>query len=765
MGRAAHGGPGWGGAWQHYRRSLTRSLTMSIEPAPPPSTTPGEGASVEEPVPAAQWTADDVLSGLDPDQRAVASEPLGPMCVLAGAGSGKTRAITHRIAYGVKAGAYAPGRVLAVTFTARAAGEMRTRLRSLGVPAVQARTFHSAALRQLRYFWPQAVGGAAPEIMAAKAPLVAESASRLRLSTDRAVIRDLSAEIEWAKVSMLTDESYPAAAAAAGRQVAGADHTTVGRLLAQYEASKTQRGVIDFEDVLLLMVGILRESGEVARTVRAQYRHFVVDEFQDVNAVQRRLLSEWVGERSDVCVVGDPAQTIYSFTGATPTHLLDFARHHPGARVVRLTRNYRSSPQVVNLANLVLGSFGGRGPHLELKAQGESGPAPTLTPYPDDEAEAAGVASSVAQLIESGIPSSSIAILYRTNAQSGPLEDALEDAGVAYLVRGGERFFSRPEVRRGLLLLRGAVRGDDGSVPLANLVGDVLTSAGWSHTAPAARGAVREQWESLDALVQLAHAMATTHPQARLRDLVADLGERAEAMHVPAVSGVTLSSLHASKGLEWDVVFVVGCSDGLLPIAMAEGSAAIEEERRLLYVGLTRARRDLRLTWAAARAPGGRATRRPSRFLDSAAEVLGQGARSRRAPGRSAAAAGPRRATRPKLCRGCGAELTTAAMRKRRRCDDCPPTYDPELFERMRTWRADVAKEAKVPAYVVFTDATLEAIAERCPTDVASLSSISGVGARKLALYGAQVLALVHGALPAEAARAQPGANEETLLD
>ncbi len=296
-------------------------------------------------------TPDDILGALDPDQREVASNPLGAMCVLAGAGSGKTRAITHRIAYGVGAGAYQPQRVLAVTFTARAAAEMRTRLRALGVGGVQARTFHSAALRQLHYFWPRAVGGAAPQIMAHKAPIVAEAASRLRILTDKAVIRDLSAEIEWAKVSMLTEDTYPIAATRAGREAAGIDPTTMGRLLGQYEASKTARGVIDFEDVLLLMVGILDESEEIAREVRGQYRHFVVDEYQDVNAVQQRLLDLWVGQRKDVCVVGDPAQTIYSFTGASPTHLTGFTRTHPDARVVHLVRNYRSSPQIVELAN------------------------------------------------------------------------------------------------------------------------------------------------------------------------------------------------------------------------------------------------------------------------------------------------------------------------------------------------------------------------------------------------------------------------------
>src|SRR5450759_5000438 len=299
-------------------------------------------------------TADDILDALDPEQREVAASPSGPMCVLAGAGTGKTRAITHRIAYGVLSGAYQPQRVLAVTFTARAAGEMRTRLRELGVPGVQTRTFHAAALRQLHYFWPQAIGGAAQEVLPHKASVVAEAGSRLRLHLDRAAVRDLAAEVEWAKVSMLTPETYAAAARRAGRDPAGLDATAMARVLQTYEEVKAERGVIDFEDVLLLTVGILGEREDIARAVRSQYRHFVVDEYQDVNALQQRLLDLWVGERDDVCVVGDAAQTIYSFTGATPRHLLDFPRRYPTAQVVKLVRNYRSTPQIVALANVMV---------------------------------------------------------------------------------------------------------------------------------------------------------------------------------------------------------------------------------------------------------------------------------------------------------------------------------------------------------------------------------------------------------------------------
>jgi len=690
--------------------------------------------------------ADEVLDALDPEQREVAAHPSGPMCVLAGAGTGKTRAITHRIAYGVLSGAQQPQRILAVTFTARAAGEMRTRLRDLGVGGVSARTFHAAALRQLHYFWPQAVGGAAPEVMSQKAGAVAEAAGRLRLRFDRAGIRDLAAEIEWAKVGMHTADTYAAAAAQARREPPGLDATAMARVIAAYEEVKTERGVIDFEDVLLLMVGVLEEHDEIARTIRGQYRHFVVDEYQDVNALQQRLLELWLGQREDLCVVGDPAQTIYSFTGASPQHLLTFPTRHPGARVVELVRNYRSTPQVVALANLVVRGPSGtrRSNSVVLQAQAADGAVPTLAEHPDDPAEAAAVADRVAALVAAGRPPARIAVLFRTNAQSELVESALADRDVPYLVRGGERFFTRTEVRDAVVLMRGGARSDDGSVPLPDLVRDILVGAGWSRVAPTSGGAARERWESLAALASLADDLAAADPEARLPAFVRELDERAAAQHAPSVQGVTLASLHAAKGLEWDVVFLIGCSDGYLPIVMADTPEAIEEERRLLYVGVTRARHELHLSWAAARTPGARGTRRVSRFLDGAAPILGDGARSR--PKRQGGG-GSRRssgaAARPTLCSGCGTGLTTAAERTVGRCASCPPTYDAALFERLREWRLGVAQADKVPAFVVFTDATLTAIAERTPSDPAGLTAISGVGPRKLDLYGEQVLAIL----------------------
>ncbi|MEU2064223.1 ATP-dependent DNA helicase UvrD2 [Streptomyces sp. NPDC013455] len=707
-------------------------------------------------------SADAVLEGLDPEQREVATALHGPVCVLAGAGTGKTRAITHRIAYGVRAGILHPSSVLAVTFTNRAAGEMRGRLRQLGTQGVQARTFHSAALRQLQYFWPKAIGGSMPRLVDRKIQLVADAAAALGTRLDRNELRDVTAEIEWCKVTQTVPADYPYAAAKAGRE-APRDPAEIAHLYAAYEDLKRDRAVIDFEDVLLLTVAILQDRHDIAEQVRAQYQHFVVDEYQDVSPLQQRLLDLWLGDRDNLCVVGDASQTIYSFTGATPDHLLDFRARHPGATVVKLVRDYRSTPQVVHLANGLLAQARGRaaGHRLELVSQRPPGPEPVYTEYTDEPAEAEGAARRIRELIDAGVPAAEIAVLFRTNSQSETYEQALADAGVPYQLRGAERFFDRPEVRKAGIALRGAARfgGNDSlldqAVDLPSQVRAVLSGeGGWTSEPPAGSGAVRERWESLAALVNLAHDLAAARPAATLGDFVAELDERASAQHAPTVQGVTLASLHAAKGLEWDAVFLVGVAEGMLPITYARTDEQIEEERRLLYVGVTRARERLHLSWSLSRSPGGRPSRRASRFLD--------GLRPGTTPtvGRSAAAAAggvergtaggtgavPRRAQRtPARCRVCGRTLTDAGEMKLMRCEDCPSDMDEGLYERLREWRAVQAERSGQPDFCVFTDRTLMAIAEACPENTAELARIPGVLSRKLRSYGADVLAICAG--------------------
>ena len=675
---------------------------------------------------------DQLLAALDPEQRQVAEALRGPVRVLAGAGTGKTRAITHRMAYGVATGVYAPTEVLAVTFTTRAAGEMRQRLRMLGAPGVQARTFHSAALRQLRYFWPRLHGADLPVLTESKLGMLAQATRRLRLVGDQALLRDLASEIEWAKVSNVTPEDYPRIAAARGRAVSGHDHETVARVMAGYEQVKRDQGRMDMEDVLLLTAGMLADDQRVAAQVRQQYKWFVVDEFQDVSPLQSALLDLWLGGRDEVCVVGDPAQTIYSFAGADADFLRDFPRKHPGAVSIELVRNYRSTPEVVAAANALLAGTPSVG--VELVAQRPSGPAVAHHTRTDEVAEAAAVADRIVRLRDAGTPLSEIAVLFRINAQSEAFEEALAGRGIAYVVRGAARFFDRPEVRQALTLLRGAARGGTGTGVVLDDVRATLAGLGWSEQAPTARGQTRDRWESWQALADQAAEFVAASPGATLGDLVDDLDRRAAEQHAPAADGVTLATLHAAKGLEWDAVFLCGLQDGTLPITYAETPAAVEEERRLLYVGITRARETLELSWSQARNPGGRASRSPSRFVAAFTDAAG------------ARGSAPRRTTRQRgaiTCKVCGGRLSTGAEKKTGRCADCPAAYDEALFERLRAWRLSRATDDKVPAFVVFTDATLELLAEHRPADEAGLLRINGIGRSKVERYGDDVLAVL----------------------
>ncbi|OBK24765.1 ATP-dependent DNA helicase [Mycobacterium asiaticum] len=689
--------------------------------------------------------ADPLLAGLDDEQREAVLAPRGPVCVLAGAGTGKTRTITHRIAHLVASGHVAAGQVLAVTFTQRAAGEMRSRLRSLdaaapsGVGSVQARTFHAAAHRQLRYFWPRVVGNTRWELLDTKFAVVARAASRSRLNVSTDDVRDLAGEIEWAKASLISPEQYAGAVAAAGRDTP-MDAEKVVAVYSAYEALKVRDedvALLDFDDLLLHTAAAIENDAAVAAEFRDRYRCFVVDEYQDVTPLQQRVLSAWLGDRDDVTVVGDANQTIYSFTGASPRFLLDFSRQFPDATVVRLERDYRSTPQVVSLANQVIAAARGRvaGSKLQLIGQRQPGPAPSFREHPDEHTEAAAVAASITGLIESGTAPSEIAILYRVNAQSEIYEEALTEAGIAYQVRGGEGFFNRQEIKQALLALnRAAQHGTEGALP--EVVRAVLEPLGLTAEPPQGTKA-RERWEALTALAELVDDEVAQRPQLELPGLVAELRTRADARHPPVVQGVTLASLHAAKGLEWDAVFLVGLADNTLPIshALSHGpdSEPVEEERRLLYVGITRARVHLALSWALARSPGGRQSRKPSRFLNGIAPQT----RIETTPGKSRRSKGPAR------CRVCNKDLTTPAAIMLRRCETCAGDVDEELLLQLKDWRLAAAKEQNVPAYIVFSDNTLIAIAELRPTDDAALIAIPGIGARKLEQYGPDVLDLV----------------------
>lgn len=689
--------------------------------------------------------AEQLLEGLDDDQRTAAMALNGPVAIIAGAGSGKTRVITHRIAYGVATGVHDPARSVAVTFTTKAAGEMTRRLAELGVPDVRVRTFHAAALRQLRFYWPRVQKSELPEVAAVKAPMVGAAASVLGLPTSSAAVRDYAAEIEWAKVHCLTPPRYAQAAQEAAR-VLPADLTAerMAELFSIYETRKDAAGRMDFEDVLLLMVALLEQEPRVSSHLRPGLRHVTVDEYQDVSPLQQRLLDGWLGENTNLCVVGDPSQTIYTFAGADSGYLTGFSRRYPEATVVRLPRTYRCSPQVAATANKVLAEAGAP---LQLVSQRPAGPAVVVRDYPDSAAEAQGVTTRIKALIAEGMSASDIAVLVRINAMTEPFEDALSRSEVPYHVSGSSGFFARPEVRKAIALIRGAAVGthdEGGPTDVAEAVTALLVGMGWSTSPPPGTGSLRTQWESLAALQANAQDWAARTPQGTLREFAAELAARAERQDVPGGAGVTVASLHSAKGAEWRAVFLVGVNEGVLPHSSAKTPTDVEEERRLFYVGITRAAEVLEVSYPRASGAGQNRPRRPSRFLQPLNPALFE---------TDAAPARPRSARRSGRkvanCRVCGKALVTGPEKSLGRCRTCAGDIDEELYAQLQQWRRETVAEMSkdrdgaLPAYLVATDATLQAIAEQRPTSLAGLAEIPGIGPRKIDDYGEALLGIV----------------------
>jgi DNA helicase II / ATP-dependent DNA helicase PcrA len=536
--------------------------------------------------------AEEILEALDNEQRAVALATRGPVCVIAGAGTGKTRAITHRIAYAAAIGTMDPHKVLALTFTARAAGEMRSRLRSLGVPSVAARTIHAAALKQLTFFWPQVFGGRTPDLLTTKSGFLTEAIKRAELQgelsiTSRDLLRDIATEIEWAKVSQVAPSDY--LSESQKRTVKPRiNPEQLAKVYTAYESVKHQERAIDFEDVLLLTTAMIEEEREVRERVQDQYRFFTVDEYQDISPLQQRLINAWLGSRQELCVVGDPAQTIYSFAGATPVFLNSFTQRFPEAEVVRLTTGYRSTPEIIFTANSILrkGAMGS-----ELVAINDHGSKPTINAYNDESAEITGIVRDITKLISEGTPAQEIAVLARTNNQLNGLEKAMNTANLPYQVRNTERFFDRKEVRDFLKQVRTAsVIPTEGVVwldELRTLAQPFLTG-----------GAI----DGIAALLHLARELDTDSgfTPKNLRTYLREVEDRVQQNNPPTMPVTTLATLHAAKGLEWERVFLMGVSDGILPLennSTTGDQASIDEERRLFYVGITRAKSDLRLSY------------------------------------------------------------------------------------------------------------------------------------------------------------------------
>lgn len=551
--------------------------------------------------------ADLLLENLDPEQREAAEALVGPTCILAGAGTGKTRTVTHRIAYGIAKGYYSANRVLALTYTNRAAGELRARLRQLGIGAVSVKTFHAAALAQLEFFWPQFAGVPAPSVLESKARLISKVADVSKIRLDAGALRDFAGEIEWRKYSMLSMDEY-AAIVKSRPKVAGLSPAKNLELQQGYEDAKIKAQKVDWEDVLVLTLGMLRAEPRALAHVQQQYRFFTVDEYQDISPLQHALLDTWLGNHSDLCVVGDPNQTIYSFTGATSEFLQNFGSRYPDANLIQLTRNYRSTQQIVSFANRLTTESSIVEP---LRSEGDVGLAPRSLSFATVSDECAALASSIRTKLDQGVKPSDIAVLYRVNGQSEAIEHALTQVGVDYQVRGGERFFNRVEIQTAIRAVR-AEAVSSTEKPLYEAVTDIVRSLGWQTQQPTEKGSQREKWESLNSLLAITEELPEN---ATIADFAKELDERQRSQHEPIKAAVTLSTMHAAKGLEWDLVFIVGLTEGYLPITYAQSEPEIREEQRLLYVGLTRARKELTLSWARRDANSTR-DRLPSRFLN-----------------------------------------------------------------------------------------------------------------------------------------------------
>lgn len=665
-----------------------------------------------------------LLAQIDDDQRLVATTLNGPLCVIAGAGSGKTRAITYRIAYGCRTHMYREDQVMALSFTRKAAGEMGSRLRDLGVNKVATRTFHSAALRQLQYFWPYVVGGPLPQLINYKLGILGEVTRNQGLDLDKATLSDLSSEIEWAKVAMISPDNYINKCLEFGRPVPDfISQNQFVQIMHQYEKSKLEQGIIDFEDVLLLVVGMLLEYPEIASQIRKQYRHFVVDEYQDVSPLQQRLLELWLGNSQEICVVGDPSQTIYSFAGATDAFLLDFPARYPTAQIVKLTRDYRSCPEVVQVANQVIAQASSteRRKALQLRSQLKTSGLIDWQIYPDDNAEALQIAHKIKDLhTQLGQPYQSMAVLFRTNSQSAIFEKIFNEQQIPLNIVGATTFFQRREVTEAILLLR-AARRTYPDLGLCETVRLVLSDLGWKPEPPNAQGERQKRWESLNTLVELADQLALKR-KANFADFLNELDIFIANQHEPSTHGVTLISLHAAKGLEWETVFLTGMSEGLLPISLAQTPADLAEERRLLYVGITRAKQRLYISYAASRNGQGRSNRQVSSLLKGI---------------------WPNSEDNKSGLTVLRTNLQNAELISDSDFFNLADSSTSAFYQTLLDWRATQARIQNVPPHLIISNRSLQEIAVFRPETASALKAIRGISLSKFQRYGQALLALI----------------------
>ena len=682
-----------------------------------------------------------LLDGLTPSQLTAVTTAASPLCILAGAGSGKTRVLTRRIAWRAGVGDLDPRHVLALTFTRKAAGELTARLRALGLrEQVAAGTFHAVAYAQLRSRWAER-DIVPPVLMTRKVGFVAQLLTTAERSTPAI---DFVAEIEWAKARMVDPDRYAAAAAAAGRRVP-ISFEAAASVYARYEAERRAKRMIDFDDMLRVCLRDIEADDAFAASQRWRFAHLFVDEFQDVNPLQHALLEAWRGGRDDLCVVGDPNQAIYSWNGADPEMIRTFATRHPGAEVVRLADNHRSSPQILAVANALL--VGGRGvDHAGTQtATRPDGPVPTIRDHADERAEAAAIARAARDRHGPGARWSSQAVLVRINAQLPIIEEAMRSASVPFRVRGAAPLLEQPEIRAALAQLRRT------TAPFTDALHDLARSVD-SDDAELDTDLAAQRRANIDALVQMGRDYLAVEDPPTTNGFLLWLTATTRADQPdPSGDAVELLTFHAAKGLEWPIVHLAGLEQGYLPINHAKTAEAWAEERRLFYVAATRAERELLCTWARTRTFGERSVpRERSEFLDAFAVAcdaleagldpvaVGRGARAATTPSRStdpSSRAARSRSTGPRGARG-----------PRSRPAQYPEGLDPEdrsLFDALRTWRADRSKQADVPAFVVCNDHTLAEIARLRPADPVALRRVNGMGDIKVSRFGEEILAIV----------------------
>lgn len=690
-------------------------------------------------------TAAELLDGLNDAQRAAVMTDNVPLCILAGAGSGKTRVLTRRIAYRSVTDRIDPRRVLALTFTRKAAGELTNRLRSIGLrESVAAGTFHAVAYAQLRTRWADR-NVKAPELLDRKVGFVARLIPRSVTAANRyktaTLPLDVVSEIEWAKARMVTPADYPRRANAARRSPT-IDVEVVAEIYERYEIEKRQSRLIDFDDLLRLHVRDIKADREYAEVIRWRFQHIFVDEFQDVNPQQHALLMSWLGERRDLCVVGDPNQAIYAWNGADARYINDFGELFPGCEIVQLRDNYRSSPQILAVANTVLGRSAaaqrGDAATPVLRSNRPEGPVPAIRSYDDDVAEAAGVARAVRDAHAPRSSWSSQAVLARTNAQSALIESALRSAGIPCRIRGGGGLLDQPEVKAAIQSLD---KAGDFRRALRDLEDDCRSSPDDPDSPDQQPAGERDS--NVEALVRLGHDYLAVDPSASIPGFLAWLSDTMRSDR-PESAGdaVEVATFHSAKGLEWQVVHLTGLEKGLVPIGHAQTPAELAEERRLFYVALTRAERELHLTWAATRTFGSRESKRsPSPYLDDV-EIAADALRGGTDPVDWAAFLAEQKATLRATPRPTGKDRASRLKPADMTADDLDDSGK-AVFERLKAWRAAMAKASSVPAYVVFDNKTLVAIAKTRPSSSVALSKVPGIGPVKLSRYGDAVLELV----------------------